>query len=207
MNTHIQKNIIPLTSSLNKIFKIFKFKTLEEELEQSKNDLSIALQDREYGKWDWNMIANEIDISPDLQAILGYDKKRKILEQNAFLRRIHPEDQSIFFDEIENHKRGDVDFVSVDIRMKSAYGHWNWINIRGKIVEFDKSGSPKRFSGINYDINEQKQYDNDVQELQQEVIKSHEENTKSKNISYIDNNLDRYSEFRLNGLKNLLDYN
>lgn len=207
MNTHIQKNTIPLTSSLNKIFKIFKFKTLEEELEQSKNDLSIALQDREYGKWDWNMIANEIDISPDLQAILGYDKKRKILEQNAFLRRIHPEDQSIFFDEIENHKRGDVDFVSVDIRMKSAYGHWNWINIRGKIVEFDKSGSPKRFSGINYDINEQKQYDNDVQELQQEVIKSHEENTKSKNISYIDNNLDRYSEFRLNGLKNLLDYN
>lgn len=207
MNTHIQKNTIPLTSSLNKIFKIFKLKTLEEELEQSKNDLSIALQDREYGKWDWNMIANEIDISPDLQAILGYDKKRKILEQNAFLRRIHPEDQSIFFDEIENHKRGDVDFVSVDIRMKSAYGHWNWINIRGKIVEFDKSGSPKRFSGINYDINEQKQYDNDVQELQQEVIKSHEENTKSKNISYIDNNLDRYSEFRLNGLKNLLDYN
>ena len=207
MNTHIQKNTIPLTSSLNKIFKIFKLKTLEEEMEQSKNDLSIALQDREYGKWDWNMIANEIDISPDLQAILGYDKKRKILEQNAFLRRIHPEDQSIFFDEIENHKRGDVDFVSVDIRMKSAYGHWNWINIRGKIVEFDKSGSPKRFSGINYDINEQKQYDNDVQELQQEVIKSHEENTKSKNISYIDNNLDRYSEFRLNGLKNLLDYN
>jgi len=205
MNTHIQKNIIPLTSSLNKIFKIFKLKTLEEELEQSKNDLSIALQGGEYGKWDWNMIANEIDISPDLQAILGYDKKRKILEQNAFLRMIHPDDQSIFFDEIENHKRGDVDFVSVDIRMKSAYGHWNWINIRGKIVEFDKSGSPKRFSGINYDINEQKQYDNDVLELQQEVIKSQEENTKSKNISYIYNNLDRYSEFRLNGLKNLLN--
>ena len=89
--------------------------------------------------------------------------------------------------------------------MKSAYGHWNWINIRGKIVEFDKSGSPKRFSGINYDINEQKQYDNDVLELQQEVIKSQEENTKSKNISYIYNNLDRYSEFRLNGLKNLLN--
>lgn len=207
MNKHYQRNSIPFSSGLNKITKFFKLKSVEEELEQSKSYLSIALKGTEHGEWSWNMITDVVDLSPDAQAILGYDKKEKILEKESFLGMIHHDDKLNFLYEVEKHKKGDIDFVSVDIRMKSAYGNWNWINLRGKFVEFDKTGAPLRFTGINYDINEQRQYDDDVQELQQKVIKFQEEkNKRKKSTTIVRKNIDNYSKFRLNGLRNLLKY-
>jgi PAS domain-containing protein len=206
MNKQYQKNISPVISGFNNIAKIFKIKSVEEELEQSKSYLSLALKGTEHGEWSWNMITDEVELSPDAQAILGYDKKEKILEKESFLGMIHPDDKLNFLYEIEKHKIGTIDFVRVDIRMKSAYGDWNWINLRGKFVEFNETGVPLRFTGINYDINEQRQYDDDVQELQQKVIKFQEKGKKTRTIR-VNSNLDGYTRFRLDGLKNLLEYN
>ncbi len=208
MNNHHQKNIIPLVSGLSKVTKIFKLKSIEEELEQSKSYLSIALNGTEHGEWSWDMSTDLVDLSPDAQAMLGYEKKEKVLGKESFLGLIHPDDKLKFLYEIEKHKTGAIDYVSVDIRMKSAYGDWNWINLRGKFVEFDRTGTPQRFTGINYDINEQRQYDDDVQELQQKVIKLQEEKKEEKqSTTNINENLDGYTKFRLNGLRNLLEYN
>lgn len=206
MNKHYQKNIIPFMSGLNNVAKIFKLKSIKEELEQSKSYLSIALRGTEHGEWNWDMSTDEVDLSPDAQAILGYEKKEKVLEKESFLGMIHPDDKLNFLYEIEKHKKDAIDFVSVNIRMKSAYGDWNWINLRGKFVEFDTTGAPIKFTGINYDINEQRQYDDEVQELQQKVINFQEEEKKKSTIR-VNNNLDGYTKFRLNGLRNLLEYN
>lgn len=206
MNKQYQKNISPVVSGFNNIAKIFKIKSIEEELEQSKSYLSIALRGTEHGEWSWDMSTDEVELSPDAQAILGYEKKGKVLEKESFLDMIHPDDKLNFLYEVEKHKISTINFVSVDIRMKSAYGDWNWINLRGKFVEFDKTGSPLRFTGINYDINEQRQYDDEVQELQQKVINFQEEEKKKRTIR-VNNNLDGYTKFRLNGLRNLLEYN
>lgn len=174
-------------------------------MEQSKSYLSIALSGSEHGEWSWNMRTDKVCLSSDAQAILGYEKKEKVLEKEFFLSLVHPDDKLNFLYAIEKHKSGAIDFVNVDIRMKSAYGHWNWINLRGKIVEFDKTGKPLKFTGINYDINEQRQYDDEVQELQEKVIKFQDDKkTKKKTVAHINMYLDDYSKFRLNGLINLL---
>ena len=202
------KKTNPLKSGFDKVTKILKLTSIEKELEQSKSYLSIALQGTEHGEWNWDMSTNEIDLSPDAQAILGYEKKGKVLDQDSFLELIYHNDRANLLYGMEKHKKGITDFVSVDIRMKSAYGHWNWINLRGKIVEFDEAGIPLRFTGINYDINERHQYDDDVQELQEEVIKSQEaDKKKMKNAAYVNGDLDRYSKFRMNGLRNILRSN
>ena len=186
---------------------------MEKELEQSKSYLSIALNGKEHGEWSWNFDSNEIDMSSDAQALLGYDKKNRVIDHDSFLEMIHHDDRTSYLYGIEKHKIGVTDFVSVDIRMKSAYGHWNWINLRGKIVKFDDEGNPLRLKGINYDINERKQYDEDVEELQKKVIRSQEkEQKKIKNIekenSFLVNpDLDRYSKFRMNGLRSILKSN
>jgi len=208
MSNIINRKTNPLKSGFDKVAKILKLTSIEKELEQSKSYLSIALQGIEHGEWNWNMSTNEIDLSPDAQAILGYEKKGKVLDQDSFLETIHHGDRSNLLYSIEKHKKGITDYVSVDIRMKSAYGHWNWINLRGKIVEFDEAGVPLSFTGINYDINERRQYDDDVQELQEKVIKSQEKEKKDeKNAVYINGDLDRYSKFRMNGLRNILKSN
>ena len=206
MNKMQKKIISPFMSSLNRLTKIFKLKYIEEELELANSYLSIALKSTESGKWNWHMSSDEVEFSPNAQAILGYEKKEIMLKQKSFLEMIHPEDKSSFLYEIEKHKSGVTDYVSVDIRMKSAYGYWNWINMRGKIVEFDRNGLALIFAGINYDINEQKQYDNDVEMLQKKVTKSQDKkNIEKENIAYINQDLDNYSKFRINGLRNLLN--
>ncbi len=208
MNKHQQNNIIPLVSGFNNVAKIFRLKSINEELEQSKSHLSLAYKGTEHGEWSWDMSTDVVDLSPDAQAILGYEKKEKVLEKESFLGMIHPDDKLNFLYEIEKHKTGAIEYVNVDIRMKSAYGDWNWINLRGKFVEFDRTGAPQRFTGINYDINEQRQYDDDVQELQQKVIELQEEKKEEKqSTTNINENLDGYTKFRLNGLRNLLEYN
>ena len=208
MNKLNLTKIIPIKSSINRVAKIFKVTSIEKELEQSKSYLSIALKGTEHGEWDWNMNTNEIYLSPDAWAILGYEKIERILDLDSFLEMVNHNDRASLLHGLERHKIGVTDYVSVDIRMKSAYGHWNWINLRGKIVEFDETGVPLRFTGINYDVNEQRQYDDDVQELQQKVIKSQEkENTEEKNTTYINKDMDSYSKFRMNGLRNILNYN
>ena len=205
--------IITIKSSLEKVTKLFKMKSMEKELEQSKSYLSIALNGKEHGEWSWNFDSNEIDMSSDAQALLGYDKKNKVIDHDSFLEMIHHDDRTIYLYGIEKHKIGVTDFVSVDIRMKSAYGHWNWINLRGKIVKFDDEGNPLRFTGINYDINESKQYDEDVDELQKKVIRTQEKeqrkikNIKKENSFLVNHDLDRYSKFRMNGLRNILKSN
>ena len=208
MNKLQQNIIIPFRSRLNRLAKIFKLRSLEEELELANSYLAIALKSTECGKWNWNMFSNDVELSPNAQALLGYEKKEIVLKQKSFLDLIHPEDKASFLYEIEKHKAGVTDYVSVDIRMQSAYGYWNWLNMRGKIVEFDRNGLPLIFAGINYDINEQKQYDDDVEMLQKKVIKSQEKKIiEKKSINYISQDLDNYSKFRLNGLRNLLKYN
>ncbi len=208
MNKHQQKNIIPFVSGFNNVAKVFKLKSIEEELEQSKSNLSLAYKGTEHGEWSWNVITDVVDLSPDAQAILGYEKKEKRLQKEPFLSMIHPDDKFNFLYEIEKHKTGAIEYVSVDIRMRSAYGDWNWINVRGKFVEFDKTGAPQRFTGINYDIDEQRQYDDDVQELQEKVIELQEEKKEEKqSTTNLKENLDGYTKFRLNGLRNLLEYN
>jgi len=208
MNKTQQKNNTAITASLNKIARIFKQSSIKESLEQSRSFISIALKGSEYGKWDWDMISDEVNLSPDAQLILGYDRKEKILQQNYLLDLIHPEDRFKFLEEIERHKKGITDFVNIEIRMKSAYDQWNWINMRGKIVEFDEDGSPFKFTGINYDINEQKLYDKEVSELQLKVLQSQEkEITEGENVTRNNGNIDRYLQFRLDGLRDLLEYN
>ena len=208
MNKLNISKIIPFKSSLNKVKKVFKVTSIEKELEQSKSYLSIALKGTGHGEWSWNMSTDEIDLGPDAHEILGYEKKGKILDQDSFLGMIHHDDRTNLLHGIEKHKNGMTDYVNVEIRMKSAYGHWNWINLRGKIVEYDEAGVPMKFTGINYDINEQRQYDDDVKELQDKVIKSQEKEKKEKKPPiYINKDLDRYSKFRMNGLRNILKYN
>lgn len=208
MNKLQLNKINPIKSSINKITKIFQMTSIEEELERSKSYLSIALKGTEHGEWTWNMDTDEIDLSPDAWAILGYEKMEKKLCLDSFLEMINHNDRTSLLHGLERHKIGVTDYVSVDIRMKSAYRHWNWINLRGKIVEFDETGAPLIFTGINYDINEQRHYDDDVQELQQKLIKSQEkEKEKTKDSIYLNQDMDSYSKFRMNGLRNILNSN
>jgi PAS domain S-box-containing protein len=106
--------------------------------------------------------------------MLGFEKKEIRRNYESWLKLIQADDRIKVEDEIEKHITGKINMVRVEYRMKSAYGNWNWIYTRGKIVEYDDEKKPLKFLGTNIDINEQKQYELDVENLHEQVIKEKE---------------------------------
>jgi len=194
---------------MNKISKILNISKLEEQLKESENYLSIALKGTASGSWSWDLESNKIILSKELLEMLGFDKVEIILKQKQFLENIHPDDTASFMYEIVKHKKGNIDSVNVDIRMKSAFKSWNWVNIKCKVTEYDENGTPIRIDGLNFDINEQKQYDEEVQHLQDELIISSHERRQQEEADrlysdQVNNHLDWYTQFRRNGLNGLV---
>jgi PAS domain S-box-containing protein len=149
-------------------------KTLEQELMLSENRLKLTLQGEEEYLWDWNIQTNEMYFSPTVQSLLGFEKKELRRKYQDWLKYIYADDRPKVEYELEKHITGKINMVRVEYRMKSAYGNWNWIYTRGKIVEYDDEKKPLRFIGTNMDINEQKQYELDVQKLQEQLIQEKE---------------------------------
>lgn len=206
MNNKLNSKINSSNPAFDKITKMFNVSKLEKELEQSNYYLSIALKGTSFGRWSWDINSDEITLSPELLELLGFKNIKIVLDKKSYFGKIHPDDRIKFINEIKKHKQGAIDIINIDIRMKTAYDEWNWINLRCKITEYDKKGSPCRLDGLNYDINEQKQYDEEVQRLQNEIIeaKDNENEMQLASVAHVSKNLDWYSSFRLNSLNSLL---
>ena len=149
-------------------------KTLEQELMVAENRLKLSLQGEEENLWDWNVQTNEMYFSPSVQSMLGFEQKEVRTFYKEWQKLIHPDDIVNVMYELEKHIDGKTNMVRVEYRMRSAYGNWNWIYTRGKIVEFDDGKKPLRFIATNSDINEQKQYELDVLKLQEQLIQGKE---------------------------------
>lgn len=156
--------------------------TLEKEMIMSEHRLKLALYGADENLWEWNVKTNELYISPSAQAMLGHDKKEIYTEYEQWLNTVHPEDRNTVAYELKKHLDGKIKMVRVEYRVKTAYGNWNWIFTRGQIIEFDDSNEPSRFFGVNTDINEQKQYELDLESIQEKVttLKTHTKDVTKK---------------------------
>lgn len=145
-------------------------KTLEKELLLSERQLLLSINDKEANKWEWNLQTDEMYIGAKARDMLGYEKKAFYTRFKPWLNSIHPADQKSLINEFEKIKQKRVSIVRVEYREKTGYGAWNWISTRGKIIEYDDSGNPLKFVGINSDINEQKIYEYELDKIQDKVF-------------------------------------
>ncbi len=156
--------------------------TLEKEMILAEHRLKLSLYGADENLWEWNIKTNEIYISPAAQAMLGHDKKEVYTEYDVWLNTVHPEDRNMLAYELQKHIGGKIKMVRVEHRVKTAYGNWNWIFTRGQVIEYDDSNEPLRFFGVNTDINEQKQYELDLENIQEkaQTLKTHTKDVKKK---------------------------
>lgn len=145
--------------------------SLEKELLLAEHRLKLSLHGADENLWEWNVQTNEMYFSPAAQALLGYDKKEMYTQYDAWLNSVHPDDRTILVYELEKHIEGKTKLVRVEYRIKTAFGNWNWIFTQGRVIEFDDSNKPLRFFGVNSDINEQKQYEMDLEGAQEKMQK------------------------------------
>ncbi|MBD2576754.1 adenylate/guanylate cyclase domain-containing protein [Oscillatoria sp. FACHB-1406] len=142
-------------------------KQTEEALRLGEERLQLALEGSALGIWDWHVANNQIYLSPEWKAILGYEVDEIDDSISFWEQLVHPDDFPAVWEALGSHLDAEIPIFQEEFRMKAKSGEWRWILSHGKVFERDRAGKPLRMTGTHKDVTERKQVEQAIQERAQ----------------------------------------
>ena len=128
----------------------------EEALRISEERLRFALESTSDGLWDADFSTGEVYWSPRAYAILGYTPEEGPMTLNRWQGLLHPQDRKAAEELVQSAFSGESEGYTLEYRLAARNGDWRWVMDRGKVIERDPSGKPRRVVGAMADITEKK---------------------------------------------------
>ena len=125
----------------------------EDALRRSEERLNLALSGANLGLWDWNLVNDEVYLSPIWFSMLGYGPDELPQELETWISLQHPDDKDMSYNTVIKNREGNFD---IEFRLKHKNGSFVWIRSQGNVVSVDADGNTTRLTGIHEDINERK---------------------------------------------------
>ncbi|MFB6098793.1 MAG: PAS domain S-box protein [Salinibacter sp.] len=135
-------------------------KQYERELEKLTTRLQLALEATDTGFWEWDLDTETVFWDEACEQLFGYEPGTFPGTHEAFRKRVHPED----VDAIERETQRAIDTgdrYQVDFRIQRPEGTRRWVQSRG-IVEYGEEGTPERMIGIQTDITDRKEREQEL---------------------------------------------
>lgn len=132
-------------------------KRIEQTLQQSEERWRSVLEGTDQGVWDWDALTNKVYFSPTWRSMLGYEESDISANLSEWEDRIHPDDRSQVWLDLQAHLDGRTDFYENTHRMLCKDGRYKWILDRGRVIKRDKLGRPQRVVGTHTDVDRQYQ--------------------------------------------------
>jgi PAS domain S-box-containing protein len=136
----------------------------EESLRASEERLSYALNATADGVWDWNIKTGTVLFSPRWISSLGYSPEEVPASVDFWKSVVHPEDLPRVMETVEAHLAKQTPVYECENRLRMKSGRYRSNLDRGKVVEWDKDGSPLRMVGTDSDITERKRTEDTLRE-------------------------------------------
>jgi PAS domain S-box-containing protein len=93
-------------------------------------------------------------MSPQYEAMLGYPAETEILDEEHWLRMLHPDDRErVLAEELRTDETGEP--YRIEYRLIARDGRVVWVHDEATLVR-DEEGNPLYWLGVQYDITEQK---------------------------------------------------
>jgi diguanylate cyclase (GGDEF)-like protein/PAS domain S-box-containing protein len=112
--------------------------------------------------WDWNLRNGELYLSPRWKEMLGYGGAELGAELDAtpetWWNLVHPSDLAPLRGKIQQHLKGQSEYLEAEYRARSKDGQYRWMLTRAMATR-DASGEATRIVGLQSDIQEQKDSD------------------------------------------------
>lgn len=143
-------------------------KRAEADLHQSQERYALATTESQVGVWDWDLKTNDLYLSPNLKAMLGYADHEIANHIEDWLKHVHPDDHAATLAAAQAHLAGERDRYEVTHRMIHKDGSTRWILARGTMIR-DADGIPSRMAGTDTDITEMKQIEAALRQSHQHV--------------------------------------
>lgn len=131
-----------------------QFAKSRSDLQKSEERYALVAQGTNDGLWDWDLVKNEIFLSPRWFEILAIEQT-KGPSADTWFERIHPEDLTRVTDELKRHFTGATPLFETEMRMRHEDDSYRWTLCRGVAV-FNEAGMAQRIAGSMTDITEGK---------------------------------------------------
>lgn len=117
--------------------------------EKERTDLVIAGSNDGY--WDWNILTNELYLSPVWKRQLGYDNEALDNNYKTFEALVYEEDRAYVNENIARYLDAQIDVYDFTFRMVHKEGSLRYIRARGTALR-NAEGRPFRMAGSHTDI-------------------------------------------------------
>lgn len=129
----------------------------EQLLREREDRLRLVLAATTTGTWDWNVADNTIEFSDEFLRHLGHQGTLSSDQPWDWECLVHPDDMASLEQQLRDHFAQQTEFCECVHRMRAGDGGWRWFRTRGRVVDRDRSGTPRRMIGAAMDISDQKQ--------------------------------------------------
>ncbi len=140
-------------------------KQAEATLKDSEERWKFAIEGAGDGLWDWYIQTGKAFYSLRYKTMLGFEDDEIGDSADEWTRRIHPDDAPGVMAAMQPYMDGKPGSATVEFRMLCKDGSWRWIMGRGMVVERDAQGKPLRMIGVNTDITERKEQQNQLERI------------------------------------------
>lgn len=127
----------------------------EQALRENQVLLKLALQAANIGSWDWNLQTDNLVVSPEWKAQLGYGDDEIRDELAAWTDHLHPDDRMRVLAQVEGCRTGVDGRLDIDYRLRHKDGSYRWVQTRGMLLR-DPAGRPTRVLGCHLDVTDRK---------------------------------------------------
>jgi PAS domain S-box-containing protein len=104
-------------------------------------------------------------MSPQYETMLGYPPETEVLDEEHWLRTLHPEDRErVLAEEVRTDETGEP--FEVEYRIIAKDGRVVWVRDQATLVR-DEEGHPLYWLGVQYDITEQKRVEETLRESEE----------------------------------------
>lgn len=124
------------------------------------------------GHWYWNIQSNDVVFNPLKVTALGYSKDEipEKVPYDFFTDKLHPDDYDTAMDKMMQHLKGETPVYEIEYRIRTKDNKWKWFYDRGKVTQRRDDGTPLFASGIVFDVTDQKEKEENLEELTSNLI-------------------------------------
>ncbi len=124
--------------------------------------LTLAIESASLGIWDWDILTDAMTCNDRMFALLGYQPGELDMNAKAWNALIHPDDLAGWLWALRTNLRDSQRPLYWEIRIRRGDGRWVWLMFSGTVVARDTEGRALRMAGITYDINAQKELEDQL---------------------------------------------
>lgn len=142
--------------------------TSETVLRHFEEGYKLLLENMNDGMFDYHPTTGYYFFSPSHERLLGYKSSELPNRVETFNNLLHPDDFNRTWDTINRYIRREIDVWTQTFRLLNKSGEWRWVLSRGVGI-WDDEGHIRRLIGIHTDITEQKNREEELQQLNDEL--------------------------------------